>query len=210
MKDPFNILVAGVGGQGNIVCGRILAEAAVLEGLRPVVGDTFGASRRGGSVTTHVRIGRKDWGPLIPSGQVHILLGLETMETYRAAVSLAGPKTAVLVADTMIPTQEISAGRQRYQSFETYIRHLSAVCRHETALVYPVHTENALKKLDSPRALNVYMVGVTAGLFREPLRLESIGESVNAVLGSDEINMRAFEMGVKAGSMIEPEGPFLA
>jgi indolepyruvate ferredoxin oxidoreductase beta subunit len=208
MNDPFNILVAGVGGQGNIVCGRILAEAAVLDGLRPIVGDTFGASRRGGSVTTHVRLGTRDWGPLIPLGQVHILLGLETMETYRAAASLAGRKTVVVVADTIVPTQEINAGRQKYPSFDIYVRHLSLICRHETALVFPVRTEKALQELDSPRALNVYMIGVTAGLFQEPLRLESIRQGVKTVLGSDETNMKAFEMGVRAGSETEPVGPF--
>ena len=80
MRDPFNILVAGVGGQGNLVCGRVLAEASVRSGLRPVVGDTFGASRRGGSVLTHLRIGKTDWAPLIPKGEVDIILGLEPLE----------------------------------------------------------------------------------------------------------------------------------
>ena len=47
LKDPFNIMVAGVGGQGNLVCGRSLASAAMSLGLRSVLGDTYGASRRG-------------------------------------------------------------------------------------------------------------------------------------------------------------------
>lgn len=207
MRDPLNILVAGVGGQGNIVCGRILAEAAVLDGLRPVVGDTFGASRRGGSVTTHVRIGTKDWGPLIPWHDADILLGLETMETYRAAARLGSEKTVVIVADIAVPTQEVNEGRHKYPSFDVYVRHLSLLCRHEAALVYPVETREALEELASVRALNVYMIGVMAALEHTTLRLESIREAVKTVVGS-ELNIKAFEMGLGAGKKITPEGPF--
>lgn len=208
MKDPFNILVAGVGGQGNLVCGRILAEASVLDGLRPVVGDTFGASRRGGGVTTHVRIGTRDWGPLIPVGEVDVLLGLETMETYRAAAALAGKTTAIVVADTMIPTPDVSAGKHEYASFETYVRHLSAVSGHEKPLVYPVRTSPALELLQSPQSLNVYMVGVMVTLIKGPSTLEGTRAAIDKVMGSDDENMRAFELGVRNGESIRPEGPF--
>lgn len=207
MKDPFNILVAGVGGQGNLVCGRILAEAAVLDGLRPVVGDTFGASRRGGGVTTHVRIGTRDWGPLIPSGEADILLGLETMETYRAASTLAGPQTAVFVADSMIPTPDVSAGKRECASFEDYVRGLSAVCQHETPLVYPVRTAQALEALPSPRVLNVYMIGVMAATADGPPSRKSIERAVRTIFGKEHENLSALQLGLEHGKAIDPEGP---
>ena len=207
MRDPLNILVAGVGGQGNIVCGRILAEAAILDGLRPVVGDTFGASRRGGSVTTHVRIGSKDWGPLIPAHDTDILLGLETMETYRAAARLASEKTTVVVPDIAVPTQEINEGRHKYSSFDVYVRHLSLLCRHESALVYPVQTGEALQELQSSRALNVYMVGVMSGIVQEPFQVDSLRTAVARVVGG-QVNIDAFEMGLRDAKRITPVGPF--
>ncbi|TFF84245.1 hypothetical protein EU524_01290 [Candidatus Thorarchaeota archaeon] len=207
MKDPFNILVAGVGGQGNLVCGRVLAEAAVLDQLRPVVGDTFGASRRGGGVTTHVRIGTRDWGPLIPAGEVDILLGLETMETYRAASALGGMKTAVVVADTRIPTPDVSAGKHEYAPFEAYIRELSEVCEHEAPLVYPVRTAQALENLSSPRVLNVYMIGVMAAIQDGPPSQQTIERTVKAIFDEDSENVEAVRLGFEHGKEIGPEGP---
>ena len=90
MRDDYNILIAGVGGQGNLVCGRVLCEAALQNGLRPVAGETFGASRRGGTVLTHLRISTQDRGPLIPKGRADLLLGMEPLETLRAASEYAG------------------------------------------------------------------------------------------------------------------------
>jgi len=124
MQDPFNILVAGVGGQGNLVCGRVLAEAAVQSGLRPVVGDTFGASRRGGSVLTHLRIGKTDWGPLIPKGKADILLGLEPLEALRAAAEFAGERTVALVSKTKIPTVATNNEPTDYPAIERIIEQL--------------------------------------------------------------------------------------
>ncbi len=118
MRDPFNILVAGVGGQGNLVCGRVLAEASVRSGLRPVVGDTFGASRRGGSVLTHLRIGKTDWAPLMPKGEVDILLGLEPLEALRAALEYAGNRTVAIISQTKIPTVDVNNEKIEYPSLE--------------------------------------------------------------------------------------------
>jgi hypothetical protein len=48
VSDPLNIVIAGVGGQGNILASQILATATVREGLFVNVGETYGASQRGG------------------------------------------------------------------------------------------------------------------------------------------------------------------
>jgi indolepyruvate ferredoxin oxidoreductase beta subunit len=129
VREPFNILVAGVGGQGNLVCGRVLAEAAVRQGLRPVVGDTFGASRRGGSVLTHLRLGTRDWAPLIPQGEVDILLGLEPMEALRAGIEYAGKRTVALVSLTKIPTANVSSGEKEYPPLEKIAASLTEHCK---------------------------------------------------------------------------------
>jgi indolepyruvate ferredoxin oxidoreductase beta subunit len=54
--DPYNIIIAGVGGQGNVLASRMLGRCLTNIGLRVTIGETFGASQRGGSVTSHLRI----------------------------------------------------------------------------------------------------------------------------------------------------------
>ena len=194
MREPFNILVAGVGGQGNLVCGRVLAEAAIRQGLRPVVGDTFGASRRGGSVLTHLRLGNRDWAPLIPQGEVDILLGLEPMEAFRAAVEYAGKRTIALVSLTEVPTADVDSGERMYPPLENISASLTEHCKR----VYMLDAESALLRVGSPRALNSFLLGSLSALSESPLSQDLIREALYAILGRDTINVTAFEEGIAA------------
>ena len=54
MKESFDILVVGIGGQGTILASNILGEACMIEN-RPVKGaETHGMAQRGGSVESHI------------------------------------------------------------------------------------------------------------------------------------------------------------
>lgn len=54
--DPYNLIITGVGGQGNVLASKLLAGILVNRGLQVTIGETFGASQRGGSVMSHLRI----------------------------------------------------------------------------------------------------------------------------------------------------------
>lgn len=61
------ILVSGVGGQGVLFVTRILADAAILRGLRVLTSETHGMAQRGGVVVSHLKAG--DFrSPLIREG----------------------------------------------------------------------------------------------------------------------------------------------
>ncbi len=193
MREPYSILVAGVGGQGNLVCGRIIAEATTKQGLRPVVGDTFGASRRGGSVLTHIRIGTEDWGPLIPKGEANILLGFEPVEALRAALRFASDKTVAIVSNTPIPPSNVTSGNLVYPEVSDIKRGLESICEK----VYMLDAEPVLKSLDSTRVLNSYMLGALSILEGMPLDSRNLKQALAEVLDSDR-DMTAFNEGAKA------------
>ncbi len=193
MRDPFNILVAGVGGQGNLVCGRVLAEASVQSGLRPVVGDTFGASRRGGSVLTHLRIGKSDWAFLIPMGEVDILLGLEPLEALRAALKFAGDRTVAIISQTKIPTVDVNNAEKEYPSLEKIIDSLNKLCKQ----VIILDAEEALTRIGSMKMLNSYILGAMGALTQSPLPIKVIRESLQSIFGSSSANIEAFDEGAK-------------
>lgn len=84
MKDDVrNILLAGVGGQGTLLASELLSEALLLAGFDVKKSEIHGMSQRGGSVTSHVRFGKKVLSPLIHEGRADILFGFELLETYR-------------------------------------------------------------------------------------------------------------------------------
>ncbi|MHA1731162.1 MAG: 2-oxoacid:acceptor oxidoreductase family protein [Promethearchaeota archaeon] len=99
----FNLLNCGVGGQGVIRASQILAWSALLDGYDVRTAETHGMAQRGGSVASYIRFGSKVTGPLIPRGNVDILLAFEASEALRN-LEYGGPKTRFFVSDnTQIP-----------------------------------------------------------------------------------------------------------
>ena len=58
-KDPLNVIVTGVGGQGNVLVSQLMGRALVRAGYHVTIGETYGASQRGGAVMSHIRISRQ-------------------------------------------------------------------------------------------------------------------------------------------------------
>ena len=75
-----DILICGVGGQGTVLASKILAAAAMEEGNSVHSAETIGMAQRGGSVTSHVRIGENVFSPLIPLGCADMILAFEPAE----------------------------------------------------------------------------------------------------------------------------------
>ncbi len=83
MMDITNVMFAGVGGQGILTSGRLLALAALHAGLDVKMSEVHGMSQRGGNVDTHVRIGPEVPSSLIPKGGAHFLVSFEKLEALR-------------------------------------------------------------------------------------------------------------------------------
>lgn len=77
-----DILLCGVGGQGTVLAAKILAAAAMNAGEKVRSCETIGMAQRGGSVTSHVRIGDSS-SPLIPRAKADILMAFEPAEAVR-------------------------------------------------------------------------------------------------------------------------------
>jgi len=73
----YNIVVAGLGGQGALTATRILADAALRAGFDVKKSEVKGMSQRGGSVTCDVRFGAHIHSPMTPVGEADFLLALE-------------------------------------------------------------------------------------------------------------------------------------
>ncbi len=118
-KDPLNFIVCGVGGQGNVLMSRFLARAFVKKGYQVAIGETFGASQRGGAVMSHLRISKKRlYSPLIPEGDGHIVVGLEPMETMRILGRYGNPDIAVISNTRPVYPMSTITGEAKYPGIE--------------------------------------------------------------------------------------------
>lgn len=101
MKERFNLILSGVGGQGLITLGRLIGRACILAGRNVTIAEVHGMSQRGGSVVVHVRIGEGE-SPIIPSGAAHHIIAMEILEAGRTA-RYANKDTVMVVNDLILP-----------------------------------------------------------------------------------------------------------
>lgn len=113
MGLPFDFLLAGVGGQGTILAGDILAEAGVSAGFEVKKSEVHGMAQRGGGVESHVRWGTRVYSPLVERGRANFLVAFEMLEGARWAGYLA-PGALAIVNCYRQPPLSVNLGQQRY------------------------------------------------------------------------------------------------
>jgi indolepyruvate ferredoxin oxidoreductase beta subunit len=176
-EGPFNLIIAGVGGQGSIFASQVVARAAVQEGLSVRIAETYGVTQRGGPVYSQVRIGRQVYGPLIPRGRCQLLMGLEPIEALRRAAEYLAPGGSVLVNTRVDVPLETQLGRQpalRFEIIEQELRKLG------TGELLAVDARAMAQAAGGAATANVLILGAACGLDIFPLRYESVKSAVSA------------------------------
>ncbi|MCS7098274.1 MAG: indolepyruvate oxidoreductase subunit beta [Candidatus Methanomethyliaceae archaeon] len=196
----LNIIIAGVGGQGNVRAAQILGLAAVKAGFNVNVSDVYGISQRGGAVVSHVRIGDVH-GPLVEEHKADIILGLEPMEALRAVARFLKMGGVVILNTRPIYPIEVTTGRANYPDVNEMIKMMKEVASSVIAL-------DAMKIVEEegfPIALNIAMLGLLAGSGLLPFKPDFIEEAIKEVLTfMTEKNIRAFRAGLKASTFARP------
>ena len=79
----FDIYLVGVGGQGILTVGEILAEAARNRDIPANFYPSKGMAQRGGFVKAQLRLGREIVGPNIPERSADLVIGMEVSEALK-------------------------------------------------------------------------------------------------------------------------------
>jgi len=169
--DPFNLIIAGVGGQGSIFASQVVARAAVQEGFSVRIAETYGVTQRGGPVYSQVRIGRQVYGPLIPRGRCQLLVGLEPIEALRRAAEYLARGGSVLVNSRVDVPLETQLGKQPELRFETIERELREL---GTGQLLAMDARAMAEAAGGAATANVLILGAACGLDIFPLRYESV------------------------------------
>ncbi len=210
----WNILLAGVGGQGVTALSAILGMAAHLEG-RPVRSlDMLGLAQKGGGVYAQLRIGRvgapQDSIAVgrIGAGQADLLVAADMVVAHgRTARPLLGPgrTVAVLNADLAPTAQFVLDTSTRYDR-GGMLEAVRAACREVVALPAAGLVSEALGDLIY---LNVYLLGVAHQRGLVPLSAEAINRALELNGTAVERNKEAFAAG-RAAALAEPSAPPVA
>ena len=196
MIKEFNIMVAGVGGQGSILLSHILGNAAIKQGYRVRVAETYGASIRGGAVSGHIRIGTNVHEPLVREDKLDILVALEPLEGLRVGIKYLAPHGTAILNTRPLKPMDVNIGKAEYLNVNKIVESLGKLCKETLAIDATKLAEEA----GSARTLNIVMLGVLAATGKLPISINFLKESLKEQVprGTEEVNLKAFELGYRS------------
>ena len=176
--DRYEMRLSGSGGQGLILAGKIMAEAAVIyDGRNAVQTQSYGPEARGGASKAEVVIsdGDIDYPKAL---NLDLLLALTQVSCAKYSKDLK--EGGILIVDSGL-VSELPPG-----NFRVYRA--------------PI-TEIAVKKIGKAVVTNIVAVGILtkiAGIVSEDAVRKAILARVPK--GTEELNMKAYEEGLKAAA----------
>ena len=195
MTEEFNVLIAGVGGTGVLTIAHILGSSALSAGLQVVQSELHGMSQRGGSVSTHLRIGTQIYGPTFPEGTGDLLVGMEPIETIRNIESVRD--TGVVVFNTYeIRPLSLSILKKDYPSLDHLIQKMKQFCQN----VYSIDATKIAKKLGASIVANIVLLGAVMAKGSIPIDSEIVTEEIKNTVPEQfiDLNVQAFQAGSEA------------
>lgn len=193
-----DILICGVGGQGTVLASKLIASAAMSSGNTVHSAETIGMAQRGGSVTSHVRIGENASSPLIPQGKADIIISFEPAEAARN-LSYLKKDGIVIVNNTPVKPTTESLHSTEYDGKEI-LEYLKKKCR-----CIVVDAVSVCEQIGSMKFLNSVMLGAAVGTDELGLDNEVILNEIEKRVPAKfiESNKKAFTAGIE---IIKKEG----
>ncbi|MDR0302824.1 MAG: indolepyruvate oxidoreductase subunit beta [Treponema sp.] len=188
----YDIILAGVGGQGVLSVASIIAHAALSEGLEVRQSEVHGMAQRGGAVLSHLRIANtKIPGDLVPRGAADLIISMEPLESLRYVSWLKEGGTIVTSAD---PFTNIT----NYPEIEGLISSIKRLPRS-----YVVEAGKLAKEAGLAKAANTVMVGLSSCFL--PIKPQSLEKTIADAFskkGAESVasNAKAFKLGQAAAN----------
>lgn len=186
-EKGLNCVVCGVGGQGNVLASRLIAQVLLNRNEHVKTAETIGMAQRGGSVASHVRGGRPQ-SPLVPKHQADCIIAFEPGEAVRCLDFIASGGTIIVNTSAVQPPTAALDGID-YDGSEAlnYLQTLKDVH------VIAIDGTSICRKVGSPKVLNVVLLAAAVkhealGISRAELE-DAVRKRVKAQF--HELNLKA-------------------
>ena len=177
----LKIIITGLGGHGIIFLTRLFAQTAISQGHEVLVSESHGMSQRGGSVSSHLKIGA-DQAPLIQRGTADLLLALDPDEAVRSLPFLRR-EGCVFVNASHSLREEVRPPLDRLG-----------------IQVYHVEANRLAMELGSLAVANVVLAGFVAAFPAGPFPVEDLQDTIKDRSPHGlEMNLAALQAGLEAG-----------
>ena len=202
LRDPYGILIAGVGGTGVVTIGALLGMAAHLEGKGATVLDMTGLAQKGGAVMSHVRLANRQdqlHSVRIATGEARLLLACDIVVAVSDEVlarTASGVTRAIVNTGRTITGEFIRNPDRAFPegAMETSI--VDAVGADASTFIDASHLAERL--MGNSIATNIFMLGHAFQLGLIPLSSEALLRAIELNGAAVEENRRAFSWGRRA------------
>ena len=186
LDRTLTVLLVGVGGQGTILAGSLLAMAAADAGLDVKVSEIHGMSQRGGSVSTVVRMGKKVESMVADPGCADVIVAFESVEALRAQDYLRESGKMFVNDEVIVPVSVAIGNFEMPEDIEAKLDELGAV---------RIPAGQIAREVGSPRSTNVVLVGALSTAL--PFSVEDWEDAISRRVPPKtvEANLKAFRQG---------------
>jgi len=195
-KDPYNIIITGVGGQGNVMASRVFSNMLVEKGYYVTIGETFGSSQRGGSVMSHMRVSSLSaWSPQVPKGKADVVVTLEPIEAIRVLAGYGNPAVKVLTNTRAIYPAGVIAGKLSYPTLDE----IKDALKKLSARAWFIDATDEAVKLGNSILGNIIMIGALSAVGDLPVGRDDFTAVISRSLPEEKVadNLKAFDLGVE-------------
>ncbi len=188
----YDIILAGVGGQGVLSVSAIIASSAMKEGLLVKQSEVHGMSQRGGAVLANLRLADAPIASdLIPLGSAALILSMEPLESLRYLRYLSPEGALVTSTNPVVNIRD-------YPDLNGLLDTVRSLPNARL-----VDGEKLARAAGSARATNMVMVG--AASHRLPVKVETLEHFIRTMFAAKgekivETNLKAFRSGREAAA----------
>ena len=196
IEKETNLIITGVGGQGNVKLSQLIGETCIRKGYFVTIGETYGSSQRGGAVMSHVRVSSsRQPSPLIPKGKADLVLALEPVEGVRVLSGYGNPNVVTIVNTRPFYPVDVNSGEADYPEMESIMAVINDLSREA---YYLAATDKAME-MGSPVLGNMIMVGALIELKLFPLEFQDFSETLASSFSGDQTarNITAVKEGMR-------------
>ena len=193
----YNIILSGIGGQGIVSMGQVLAGAAIANENKVLALEEHGLARRGGSVHMFIRIGDGIFTPLFLEGTGNIIVALEPYEALRFIKYMKKSGSLILNTYGNLPASVL--GKDKGQPPYPEIDEVVKILESQFNQVIAFNGTELAQKVGNPIVMSMVMLGALAGSKLLPIPKKHYKSKLKNQLNPRilDVNLKAFESGYK-------------
>ncbi len=177
----LEVKLAGFGGQGIILAGQVIGQAAVLfDQKNAVLTQSYGPESRGGACSANLVISEEEiLHPLVIKPQVMVVMSQEAYDRYASELAKGG---ALLVDSDLVP------GKPR---------------RSKKRDLFAIPATRLAEEIGHRIVANIVMLGSFTAL-TGAISAEAMKRSILSLVpkGTEDLNLQAFERGYEYGKRL--------